>query len=67
MFVYFCLFELVFDVLLDVVFFVKDVSGCYVIVNCMLVMCCGYKDKCDLFGKMVDEVFLCCFGCSYFE
>ena len=49
--------EPLFDALPDVVFFVKDRAGRYVVVNQTLVRRCGMKDKSGLLGKTANEVF----------
>ncbi|PRC92472.1 AraC family transcriptional regulator [Solimicrobium silvestre] len=49
--------ESLFDALLDVVFFVKDKQGRYLIVNNTLVRRCGLRSKEEMIGKMVDSVF----------
>ncbi|WMW79353.1 AraC family transcriptional regulator [Undibacterium cyanobacteriorum] len=49
--------EPLFDAMPDVVFFVKDLDGRYVVVNQTLVNRCGFKDKYELVGRTVGEVF----------
>ncbi|WP_230404593.1 MULTISPECIES: AraC family transcriptional regulator [Undibacterium] len=49
--------EPLFDAMPDVVFFVKDLDGRYVVVNQTLVTRCGLKDKYELVGRTVNEVF----------
>lgn len=53
--VFFC--EPLFDALPDVVFFVKDRQGRYVVVNQTLARRCGTKDKAALLGRTANEVF----------
>jgi PAS domain S-box-containing protein len=57
--------EALFDCLPDVVFFVKDGRGQYVVVNQTLVERCGKREKTDLIGRRVDEVFPAPLGRSY--
>ncbi|WP_342120025.1 helix-turn-helix transcriptional regulator [Pseudoduganella sp. OTU4001] len=49
--------EPLFDALPDVVFFIKDRQGRYVVVNQTLARRCGMKDKAGLLGKTANEVF----------
>lgn len=49
--------EALFDCLPDVVFFVKNRRGEYVVVNQTLVARCGRREKRDLVGRRVDELF----------
>ncbi|MFZ6799506.1 helix-turn-helix domain-containing protein [Undibacterium sp. Di24W] len=49
--------EPLFDAMPDVVFFVKDLQGNYVVVNKTLVFRCGLKDKDELLGRSAEEVF----------
>ncbi len=49
--------EILFDCVSDVVFFVKNARGEYVVVNQTLVERCGYRDKSDLIGRRADDVF----------
>ncbi|WP_374581696.1 helix-turn-helix domain-containing protein [Pseudoduganella sp.] len=49
--------EPLFDTLPDVVFFLKDRQGRYVVVNQTLARRCGMKDKAGLLGKTANEVF----------
>jgi len=49
--------EALFDCLLDLVFFIKNRRGEYVIVNQTLVERCGRREKRELIGRRVDEVF----------
>jgi PAS domain S-box-containing protein len=57
--------ELLFDQLPDVVFFVKDTAGRYVVVNRTLVARCGYRHKSDLLGKSPLDLFPAELGASY--
>jgi len=61
--VFFC--EPLFDALPDVVFFVKDEQGRYVVVNRTLVSRCGLRDKSQLLGRNAAEVFSASFGMPY--
>ncbi len=49
--------EPLFDALPDVVFFVKDAHGRYVLVNSTLVARCGLRSKAALIGRDASEVF----------
>lgn len=49
--------EGLFDRVPDTVFFVKDESGRYTAVNCTLVERCGLREKAQLLGKTVEQVF----------
>jgi AraC-like DNA-binding protein len=57
--------EALFDALPDVVFFVKDVQGRYVVVNQTLVQRCGQRHKAALLGRTPAEVFVHPFGQTY--
>lgn len=57
--------EVLFDRLADVVFFVKDQAGRYVVVNETLRLRCGVGQKADLLGRTTDEVFPADFGTRY--
>lgn len=57
--------EGLFDALPDVVFFVKDVEGRYVVVNQTLVQRCGQRHKSALLGRTPAEVFAHPFGQTY--
>lgn len=59
--------EALFDVMPDVVFFVKDLQGRYVVVNQTLATRCGYKSKQALLGKTAFEVFPAALSASYQE
>lgn len=57
--------EGLFDALPDVVFFVKDCEGRYVVVNQTLVQRCGQRHKSALIGRTPAEVFAHPFGQTY--
>lgn len=57
--------EALFDALPDVVFFVKDLQGRYVVVNQTLVQRCGRRHKSALIGRTPAEVFSHPFGQTY--
>ncbi len=57
--------EALFDCLRDLVFFIKNEVGQYVVVNDTLVQRCGLRDKRDLIGKRPDEVFPHPLGSTY--
>jgi len=57
--------ESLFDVLPDVVFFVKDMEGRYTHANLTLVRRLGLKQRCDVIGKSVTELFPSAMGGSY--
>jgi AraC-like DNA-binding protein len=57
--------EALFDCLADVVFFIKNHRGEYVVVNQTLVARCGRRTKGELLGRRVDAVFPPPFGASY--
>jgi AraC-like DNA-binding protein len=57
--------EPLFDALPDVVFFVKDGQGRYVVVNQTLAKRCGVKTKEALLGKTSAEVFAHPYGQNY--
>lgn len=57
--------EALFDALPDVVFFVKDAEGRYVVVNQALVQRCGQRDKSALLGRTANELFAHPFGQTY--
>jgi AraC-like DNA-binding protein len=58
--------ELLFDNVLDTVFFLKDAEGRYTVVNDTLVRRCGFKNKSDLVGKTAAQIFPSPFGESFF-
>lgn len=49
--------EALFDRITDVVFFIKDRKGRYVVVNQTLVVRCGRRNKNELLGRTAREVF----------
>ncbi|MBL9189216.1 MAG: AraC family transcriptional regulator [Opitutaceae bacterium] len=49
--------ESLFDLVPDVVFFVKDAGGRYVVVNLTLVTRCGRQTKAELVGRTVADFF----------
>lgn len=49
--------EQLFDHLPDTAFFMKDARGCYLAVNQSLVERCGCRDKQELIGRHVREIF----------
>jgi AraC-like DNA-binding protein len=57
--------EPLFDALPDVVFFVKDMEGRYVVINQTLARRCGVKDKAALLGRTAIEVFAQPFGSRF--
>jgi AraC-like DNA-binding protein len=57
--------EALFDQLADVVFFVKDVHGCYTVVNRTLMLRCGCQQKNELIGRSPLDVFPAQLGVSY--
>lgn len=57
--------ELLFDCLPDLVFFVKNQHGRYVVVNQTLVKRCGRRLKSELLGRTADEIFPAPLGESY--
>lgn len=57
--------EALFDCLSDVVFFIKNSRGQYVVVNQTLVERCGLRRKEDLVGRTADEVFPLSLGWNY--
>lgn len=57
--------EELFDCLTDVVFFIKNSRGQYVVVNRELVERCGRRGKTELIGRRADEVFPPPLGLSY--
>ncbi|HET8910700.1 MAG TPA: AraC family transcriptional regulator [Ktedonobacteraceae bacterium] len=57
--------ELLFDQLADVVFFIKDLAGRYVVVNRTLMLRCGFQHKSELLGHAPQEVFPVEFGMRY--
>ena len=59
--------EPLFDVMPDVVFFVKDMQSRYVVVNKTLVERCGAANKQALVGRTANEVFPASMAVSYSE
>ncbi len=57
--------EALFDALPDVVFFVKDMAGRYVLINQTMVERAGYTKKSHLLGKTVEEIFAARFALQY--
>lgn len=49
--------EALFDHVPDTVFFVKDRTGRYAVVNAALVTRCGLRQKSELLGRRVEEIF----------
>ena len=59
--------EALFDHIPDVVFFIKDRQGRYLVVNQTLVARCGRQNKGELLGKTAREVFPAPLGNRFFE
>ena len=59
--------ETLFDRIPDVVFFIKDRYGRYVLVNQTLVTRCGRRDKNELLGQTAQQVFPPPLGNRFFE
>jgi transcriptional regulator GlxA family with amidase domain len=59
--------EVLFDRIPDVVFFIKDREGRYVVVNQTLVERCGRRDKDELLGHTARDVFPTPLGDRFFE
>lgn len=57
--------EELFDSLTDLVYFIKNARGQYVVVNQALVERCGFRDKRELIGRTADEVYPPPLGRSY--
>ena len=57
--------EALFDCLADVVFFIKNQHGEYVVVNQTLVARCGRRSKKELLGLRVDRLFPAPLGTNY--
>ena len=57
--------EPLFDQLSDIVFFVKNDKGQYIVVNYTLVERCGLSDKSDLIGKTSEDVYPNHMGTEY--
>lgn len=59
--------EALFDRIPDVVFFIKDHNGRYVLVNQTLVTRCGRRNKNELLGRTAQDVFPSPLGNRFFE
>jgi len=57
--------EALFDCLPDLVFFIKNARGEYVVVNETLVARCGCRHKSELLGRRADTLFPAPLGTSY--
>ncbi len=57
--------EAIFDCLADVVFFVKNARGEYVVVNQTVVERCGRREKAEVIGRTADEMYPGPLGRSY--
>src|SRR5438309_2079084 len=57
--------ERLFDSLTDLVYFVKNARGHYLVVNQALVERCGFQDKRELIGRTADQVYPAPLGESY--
>lgn len=57
--------EALFDSLTDLVYFLKNAGGQYMIVNQALVERCGLRDKRELIGRTADQVYPAPLGQSY--
>jgi PAS domain S-box-containing protein len=57
--------EALFDCLTDLVFFIKNARGEYVVVNQEIVERCGCREKRELIGRKADEVFPLPLGRNY--
>jgi len=57
--------EALFDCLGDLVFFIKNRNGEYVVVNQTLVDRCGRREKSELIGRRPDELFPAPLGAGY--
>jgi len=57
--------EVLFDLLTDLVFFIKNHRGEYVVVNRTTVLRCGFREKNELIGRKADEVYPPPLGKSY--
>ncbi|MFM9435967.1 AraC-like DNA-binding protein [Janthinobacterium sp. CG_23.3] len=60
-----CFAAPLFDLLPDVVFFVKDKESRYVLVNQTLASRCGMRDKAAMVGRHTAEVFPAAYACTY--
>lgn len=59
--------ERLFDQMTDLVYFIKNHEGRYVVVNQSLASRCGYADKSELIGRTADQVYPPPLGPSYRE
>ncbi len=59
--------EALFDLLPDVVFFVKDKESRYVLVNQTLAKRCGMRDKAAMIGRHTGDVFPAAYAGGYLE
>ena len=59
--------ETLFDRIPDVVFFIKDRDGRYVLVNQTLVTRCGMRGKSELLGRNAQQIFPSPLGNRFFE
>ncbi len=57
--------EALFDCMTDLVFFIKNSRGEYVVVNREMVLRCGRREKAELLGRKADEVYPPPLGQSY--
>ncbi len=57
--------EALFDYLTDLIFFIKNSDGKYVVVNQSMVTRCGCQQKQDLIGRTTDEIYPEPLGVSY--
>lgn len=57
--------EALFDCLTDLVFFIKNQRGEYVVVNQTMARRCGFREKSRLIGRKADEVYPPPLGKSY--
>jgi AraC-like DNA-binding protein len=57
--------EELFDSLTDLVYFLKNARGQYVVVNQALVERCGFRDKRELIGRTADQVYPAPLGRTY--
>ena len=59
--------ESLFDRIVDIVFFVKDIDARYTVVNHTLVNRCDVGGKADLLGRTVLDIFPAPYGQSYYD
>jgi len=57
--------EKLFDLMTDLVYFIKNQKGQYVVVNQSLANRCGFADKSELIGRTADQVYRPPLGISY--